>query len=314
MEPIFFEPTYKNVIWGGNNISKMFKRNIIGDNIGEAWELSAHKNGLSLIKNEEFKKMSLLDLFNDPKYKTKIFGTNCEKLDRFPILAKFIDANQSLSIQVHPDSKYAEKNEHDSGKNEVWYIMDCKEDAKIVYGLKEGVTKDNLKDAIDNIEENVNYVNVHKGDFISIPSGTVHAIMDGVVVCEVQQSSDITYRVYDWNRVDKDGKPRELNKQKAMDVINLTHNNKVYNYSNIKENTSIYKSDVFNIDMVKIDTSVEETSSKESFFTYIVIEGKGTIKAGNFFKTIEKGDTFLIPATLGEYNISGDLTLMKIWV
>ena len=98
MEPIFFEPTYKNVIWGGNNISKMFKRNIIGDNIGEAWELSAHKNGLSLIKNEEFKKMSLLDLFNDPKYKTKIFGTNCEKLDRFPILAKFIDANQSLSI------------------------------------------------------------------------------------------------------------------------------------------------------------------------------------------------------------------------
>lgn len=314
MEPIFFEPSYKKVIWGGNKISKIFKRNIIGDNVGESWEISAHPNGMSIIKNEEFKKESLYDLFNDKTKRKQIFGTHCGNMEKFPILTKFIDASKSLSIQVHPNNEYAKIHEHDSGKTEVWYIMDCKEDAKIVYGFKESVTKKNLKDAVEHIEENVNYINVHKGDFIPIPSGTIHAIMDGIVLCEVQQSSDITYRVYDWNRVDKDGKARELHKEKALDVINLNNQKKVHNYNNIKENKNIYKSDIFNIDMVNIEGKESALSSKESFYAYIVLEGTGTLKAGNFFKQIEKGDTFLIPANLGEYNINGKLNLMKIWV
>lgn len=314
MHPIFFEPVYKNVIWGGNNISKIFKRNIEGDNIGESWELSAHKNGLSIIKNEEYGRESLYDLFSDKEKKTKMFGTHASKLDRFPILVKFIDANKSLSIQVHPGDEYARKNENDSGKNEVWYIMEAKPDAKIVYGFKDSVNEENLKNAVNNIEENVNYIDVHKGDFINIPSGTIHAIMDGIVLCEVQQSSDVTYRVYDWNRVDKNGKPRQLHKDKALDVINLESSKKVYNYENIDQNTNIYNSDIFNIDMIKVEGENGATSNRETFYAYIVLEGEGSITTTNFEKKVEKGDTFLIPAELGEYKISGNLRLMKIWI
>jgi len=314
MEPIFFNPTYKNVIWGGNNISKIFKRNVIGDDIGESWELSAHPNGLSIIKNAEYKQKSLYDLFNDKEQKVQIFGTHCENMEKFPILTKFIDANKSLSIQVHPGNEYAEKNEHDSGKTEVWYIMDCKEDAKIVYGFKDNVTSENLKNAVDNIEENVNYLPVHKGDFISIPSGTIHAIMEGIVLCEVQQSSDVTYRVYDWNRKDKNGNPRELHRAKALDVIDLQAENKVANYENVNQNTNIYKSDVFNIDMIKVNGKEEASSKQETFYAYIVIEGEGNINAGGFFRGIEKGDTFLIPAKLGKYTLSGNMKLMKVWI
>ena len=314
MEPIFFKPSYKNVIWGGNNISKIFNRKIIGDNIGESWELSAHPNGLSGIENEEIPEHNLLELFNNKETKKKIFGTHCVKMDRFPILAKFIDATNNLSIQVHPNDDYARKIENDSGKTEVWYVMDCKDNAKIVYGFKDDVTAENLKNAVDNIEENVKYVNVHKGDFISIPSGTIHAIMEGIMLCEVQQSSDVTYRVYDWNRLDKDGKPRELHKQKALDVINLNNKSKIYNYNDINTNASMYKSDLFNIDMIRIEGNAEGKSTEESFYAYIVIEGSGSIKAGNFFRKLEKGTTFLIPAELGAYSISGDMKLMKIWV
>ena len=314
MEPIFFEPIYKNVIWGGNNISKIFKRDIEGENVGESWELSAHKNGLSIIKNEEYSRKSLYDLFNDKEKKTKIFGVHASNLDRFPILVKIIDANKSLSIQVHPGDEYARKNENDSGKNEVWYIMEAKPDAKIVYGFNDSVNEENLKNAVNNIEENVNYIDVHKGDFINIPSGTIHAIMEGIVLCEVQQSSDVTYRVYDWNRVDKNGNPRQLHKDKALDVINLESSKKVYNYENIEQNTNIYNSDIFNIDMIKVERENEEVSNKETFYAYIVLEGEGSIKAEDFVKKLGKGDTFLIPAELGKYKIKGNLRLMKIWI
>lgn len=314
MNPIFFEPIYKNVIWGGNKISKIFKRNVEGDNIGESWELSAHKNGLSIIKNKEYGGESLYDLFNDKEKKTKIFGVHASNLDRFPILVKIIDANKSLSIQVHPGDEYARKNENDSGKNEVWYIMEAKPDAKIVYGFNDSVNEENLKNAVNNIEENVNYIDVHKGDFINIPSGTIHAIMEGIVLCEVQQSSDVTYRVYDWNRVDKNGNPRQLHKDKALDVINLESSKKVYNYENIEQNTNIYNSDIFNIDMIKVERENEEVSNKETFYAYIVLEGEGSIKAEDFVKKLGKGDTFLIPAELGKYKIKGNLRLMKIWI
>ena len=314
MEPIFFKPVYKNVIWGGNNISKIFNRKIIGNNIGESWELSAHPNGLSKIENKDLTENNLLELFNNKNLKEEIFGKHCIKMEKFPILAKFIDAAQNLSIQVHPNDEYAKINENDSGKTEVWYIMDCKDDSKIVYGFKDEVTAETLQNAVDNIEESVKYVNVHKGDFISIPSGTIHAIMGGIMLCEIQQSSDITYRVYDWNRVDKDGKPRQLHKQKALDVINLTNNSNIYNYNTINTNTSMYKSDVFNIDMVKVNDKIQEKSNEDSFYAYIVIEGSGSIKVGSFFKNLEKGTTFLIPATLGDYTISGYMKLLKIWV
>lgn len=314
MEPLFFKPFYKNVIWGGNNISKILKRDIIGDDIGESWELSAHPKGLSEIENGSLDEKNLLELFNNKKLRKDIFGNHCLDMEKFPILIKFIDATKNLSIQVHPGDLYTKIHENDSGKTEVWYIMECKENAKIVYGFKEKVTSENLEEAVGNIEENVRYVTVHKGDFISIPSGTIHAIMEGIVLCEVQQSSDVTYRVYDWNRVDKNGNPRELHKEKALDVIDLNSNTKISNYEKIDSNLNIYKSKPFNIDMIKVEGETNEVSNEDSFYAYVVIEGEGSIKKGNTSKRIEKGTTFLIPATLGGYSLIGKMKLMKIYV
>ena len=314
MEPLFFKPLYKNVIWGGDNISKVLNRNISGNDIGESWELSAHPNGLSEIETNMFSEKNLLDLFNNKDLRKEIFGNNCMNMDKFPILIKFIDAMDKLSIQVHPGDEYARINENDSGKTEVWYIIECKDNAKIVYGFKDNVKPSNLKEAIDNIKDNVNYVTVHKGDFISIPSGTIHAIMDGIILCEVQQSSDVTYRVYDWDRLDKSGKPRQLHKEKALDVINLNNNEKIYNYETIDSSINIYKSKPFNIDMVKVDGEEKDITNEDSFYAYIVLDGEGVIKSNNFERNIEKGTTFLIPASLGNYSLIGNMKLMKVYI
>ncbi|MCI8397462.1 MAG: mannose-6-phosphate isomerase [Clostridia bacterium] len=295
-------------------MSKIFQRNIIGEDVGEAWELSAHKNGLSIIANGQFKGKDIDSLFKDKELKAEIFGIDCEKLEQFPILAKFIDANQSLSIQVHPDDEYARKYENDSGKTEVWYIIEAKENAKLLYGFKGNVTKENLEEAVKNLEENVNYINVKKGDFIPIPAGTIHAIMDGIVLCEVQQSSDVTYRLYDWNRLGKDGKPRELHQKKAIDVIKLNPSEEIKNYSNVEKTTKVYRSNKFNINIVRINQQEEKISTKESFRAYIILEGTGKITTKTFEKTLKKGDTFLIPSNLGKYNVYGDLEMMEIWI
>lgn len=315
IEPIFFEPIYKKVVWGGNNIKSFFNRNIKdADNIGESWEVSAHKEGISKIKNDSFSNQNLQQLFSDKTLKEKIFGSKSIEMERFPILIKFIDAKDNLSIQVHPDDEYAKINENDSGKNEVWYILDCKKDAKIVYGFKNEIDKNNIKNAINDIEKNVKYVNVKKGDFISIPAGTIHTICGGITLCEVQQSSDVTYRVYDWNRLGLDGKPRQLHTKKALDVIKIDNNEPIKNYLNCRETKNIYCTDKFNIDLVNIEKEISLNSNKDSFVIYIVLDGNGNIECGNFEESIERGSSFLIPAHLGNYKLHGNLKLLKVYI
>ena len=234
--------------------------------------------------------------------------------DKFPILIKFIDAAHHLSIQVHPGNEYARTHENDLGKTEVWYIIECSDDAKIVYGFKNEVTPQNLQEAVDNIEEKVNYVRVHRGDFVSIPAGTIHAIMRGIVLCEVQQSSDVTYRVYDWKRLDKNGNSRELHKQKALDVIDLYNTDNINNYERIESRLNIYKSKEFSVYIIKVNDQVNDISNNDSFYAYVVIEGEGSIKTNNYYRELEKGTTFLIPANLGNYMLDGNMKLMKIYV
>ena len=315
MEPIFFKPYYKKVIWGGNKIKTFFNRDIENStNIGESWEISAHKDGLSKIENESFNEMNLMDLFNDKNKRREVFGYKCLEMEKFPVLVKFIDAKTNLSIQVHPDDNYAKINENDSGKNEVWYIMDCKEDAKIIYGFKDKVKKENLVEAINNIEDNVKYINVKKGDFISIPAGTIHAICGGILLCEIQQTSDITYRVYDWGRKGLDGKPRQLHTKKALDVINIENKSQRYNFFNFTDSKNIYNSNNFSIDLINVKGNLTTASNKDSFNVYIVLEGNGSIKSNNFEKVLDKGSTFLIPAELGTYTLAGNLKLLKVYI
>ncbi len=314
LEPIFFKPIYKQVVWGGNNIKNFLSRKIEEKNIGESWEISAHSNGISQILNESFNNENLYELFNDKSKRKEIFGNKCLEMDRFPILVKFIDAKENLSIQVHPDDEYARKYENDSGKNEVWYIMDCTENAKIVYGFKENIKQQNLKESIKDIENNVKYVNVKKGDFISIQAGTIHAICGGMILCEIQQSSDVTYRVYDWNRIGLDGKPRQLHTEKALEVIKLDNKTEVYNYSNFDNIINIYNSNNFNIDLINSKSNIIEHSNIDTFIAYIVLEGTGKVKTNNFEKDIQIGNVFLIPAELGEYTINGNMKLMKVYI
>lgn len=314
LEPLFFKPIYKQLVWGGNNIKTIFNRDINEEKIGESWELSAHTNGISKIINEAFNNSDLYELFNNKSRRKEIFGNKCLRMDRFPILIKLIDSQENLLIQVHPNDEYAKKYENDSGKNEVWYIIDCKEDAKIVYGFKDHVKKENLKEAVDNIENNVNFINVKKGDFISIEAGTIHAICGGIVLCEIQQSSDVTYRVYDWNRMGLDGKPRQLHTEKAIEVINIDNKTQVDNYSNFDGIQKIYKSNNFNIDLIDIKEDITTVSNEDSFIAYIVLEGNGEIKTEHFKKDIEKGSVFLIPSELGEYTLNGDMKIMKVYL
>ena len=283
LEPLFFNPIYKDTIWGR-----------------EIWCLSSNKNGITYLDND----ISLIDLFNNRELKEKIFGTKCNNLDTFPLLIKFIEANDDLSVQVHPDDNYANTYEHDSGKDEVWYVMNCKDNANIIYGLNDKVA--NKEEIVNNIKDYLNYQSINKGDLVSIKAGTVHALLSNTYVCEIQQNSDITYRIYDWDR----GRP--LNKEKAMDVINLNNEKRIINCNNIDGN--IYSSNKFNIDLVNIENKETLLSNSSSFTIYIVVDGEGTVKTNTFEKKIEKESVFLIPSNLGQYELNGKMKLLKVYL
>lgn len=311
--PLFFEPVYKNIIWGGRRFETYFKRTIPDGNVAESWEVCCHKNGMSVIKNGPLKGKTLDEVIK--LYGKEILG---EKYDKFPLLIKLIDANDKLSVQVHPDDEYSKKVENQLGKTEMWYVIDAKDSAKLVYGLKKGTTKEGLKNALEgnSVEDLLNFVPVKKGDIIFIPSGTVHAILDGLLLAEIQQNSDITYRLYDWNRVDKDGKKRELHIDKALDVIDYDFEGKVlkpeFKEHNGYKMAQAVSCKYFNVDIINVEEEFKDKPNY-SFIIFTVVEGKGKLIYGEEYE-IKIGDSFLIPAHLGEFKIDGKLTLLKTTV
>lgn len=319
MEPIFLKPIYKDYIWGGTRLKKEYNKiDTDKECVAETWEISTNKNGKSLIKNrDEYNYENLDDLFKDKEMREVIFGTKCVNLEEFPLLIKFIDACNNLSVQVHPDDVYARKYENSSGKTEMWYVLDCKDDAKLVCGMKENVKQDEIHDIIKNnkIKDNVNYVNIKKGDIIYIPAGTVHAILSGVLICEVQQNCDLTYRVYDWDRVDKNGNKRELHVDKAIDVIDVTSEYCIKNTSTIADNiVEAISTPYFNADLIEIESFVELESKVTTFYAMNVLEGQGCLKVDNKEYNIVKGDSFLIPAALGKFTFEGNLKIINSYM
>lgn len=282
----------------------------------ESWEVSTNKNGKSIIVNGIYEGKELSEIFENAKIRTEIFGTKTENMDRFPLLIKFIDANDNLSVQVHPDDKYAKEIENDIGKTEMWYIIDCSEDAQVICGMKENVKQEEVEEIIKTgkIKENLNYINVKKGDAIYIPAGTIHALLGNTLLCEVQQNSDLTYRVYDWDRVGKDGKPRELHKQKAIDVINVENKPAIISTDNVTECTNIAKSPYFKTDKIIVEEKTEQTTDGTTFYAINITKGKGELIIANKNYKIQLGDSFIIPANLGEYTITGKLELLKSYI
>ena len=220
MEILKLNAPCKDYIWGGNRLREEYGKVSDADKIAESWELSCHKDGQSVIANGKDKGKTLSEYVAENK---NALGTACDRFEYFPILIKLIDAKDNLSVQVHPDNDYAMRVEGEYGKTEMWYIVDCEEGSQLIYGFDKEISREEFADRIKNntLLEVTNNVPVHKGDVFFIESGTLHAIGKGILIAEIQQNSNTTYRVYDYGRVGKDGKPRELHIEKAIDVTEL---------------------------------------------------------------------------------------------
>ena len=216
--PLKLSYSTAHMLWGGRRLIDEWGKKTNADILAETYELSIRSDRKSIIENGEYKGCTLDEYIKEQGNCTV---SDKYKGERFPMLIKFIDAAKALSVQVHPDDEYAEKIENDSGKNEMWYIVDAVPDAKIVYGLKKSVTSEDFKKAIEtqNYDSVLNYVDVKKGETYYIPAGLVHAIGAGIIIAEIQQNSDLTYRVYDYNRTDSNGNKRELHVEKAFDCV-----------------------------------------------------------------------------------------------
>lgn len=297
-------PSFKDYLWGGHRLVEKYNKEFEGDVLAESWELSCHEDGPSFISNGDYKGKTLLEYIE--KEGKEVLGTNCKKFENFPILIKFIDAKDNLSIQVHPDNEYALEKEGQYGKTEMWYIMDCEEGAFLYYGFQREISKQEFEDRIktDTLLEVLNKVPVHKGDVFFIESGTIHAIGAGIVIAEIQQNSNVTYRVYDYGRVGKDGKKRELHIEKALEVTKRTpvvRNDLCYPH--------LASCEYFTVDRLNLDgkfmNCMSGTVDKESFVSILIMEGTGTISCGGENLPYKKGDSFFLTADSGEYKITG---------
>lgn len=316
MKILKLTPAIKDYIWGGTRLSKEFDMVTFTDRQAEAWVLSCHSAGESIIENGEFKGRTLSDVLkNEGK---NYLGTNCEKFEDFPILIKLIDAKDNLSIQVHPDDEYALRVEGEYGKTEAWYIVDCDDDAEIIYGFKNDMTSEQFRESIENntLLDYVNRVKVKKGDIYFIEAGTLHAICKGILLAEVQQNSNTTYRVYDYGRL-QNGKPRELHIDKAVDVTNtkaidcsgapmgekIDHGT----YSEIL----LTKCDLFTVKRLEIEEKATVTADETSFVSLVCLDGNGVVMHGDSCVTLYKGESLFVPACFGEFEILGNLTVIE---
>ena len=272
-------------------------------NVGESWEVSAVEGSESVVANGTDKGYTLPEMVR--KYKEELVGeANYARFgNKFPLLIKFIDAKLDLSIQVHPDNAYALKNEHQYGKTEMWYVVDCEEGAYLYYGFNREVSKEEFAERIKNntLLEVLNPVKVKKGDVLFIESGTIHAIGKNILIAEIQQNSNVTYRVYDYGRIGKDGKPRELHVEKALEV---TRREPVRPREDCAPHVAAC--DYFVVD--KLSAKNEKLTGfvgEESFKSILVMEGEGEIVNGDEKMSFKKGDSLFLPADSGAYEISG---------
>lgn len=310
MNLLKLKPAYKDYIWGGQKLKTNYNKEFEGDRLAETWELSTHKDGASIVEIEPGNSCDFHNFIeNAPK---DILGSNCAKYEDFPLLIKFIDAKEDLSIQVHPNNDYAAKSENQFGKTEVWYVVDCNPNSYIYYGLTREITKKEFKNYIQNntLLEVLNKVYVKKGDVFLIEAGTIHAIGKDIVIAEIQQNSNVTYRIYDYNRRDLHGNTRELHIQKALDVVLLKPAIK-----NIDDNKHLASCEYFTVDKIELNDSIyTHKITDKSFIHILVIDGKGCINVENDTHSYKKGDSFFVPAvTKNEektLKIQGSATLL----
>jgi mannose-6-phosphate isomerase len=307
--PLKFQPIFKEKIWGGDKIKGVLNKNTGSlPNCGESWELSGVSDEISVVTNgflkgnnlEELIEIYMGDLVGDKIYEK--FGTE------FPLLLKFIDARDKLSIQVHPKDELAEERHKAFGKTEMWYVIQADEGAQLITGFNRAVTKEEYLKLFNSgrLEEILHYEPVKAGDSFFIPAGLIHAIGGGILLAEIQETSDVTYRIFDFNRVDEKGKPRELHTELALDAIDfdLAPDSRV-NYD-AKENisTSLVECQYFTTNILPLSDKIErDFAEKDTFVIYMCIEGSCTISWNEGKEGITKGETILIPALINNFSI-----------
>ena len=303
MYTLKLKPALKDYLWGGTRLKTEYKMESDLEKVAEAWVLSTHKDGPSVVLNGELCGKTLTEA-------VEIFGADClgengKKFSYFPILIKLIDARDDLSVQVHPNDEYALKVEGEYGKTEMWYIVDCEEGAALYYGFKEEISKEEFREKIaDNtITDVLNRVPVKKGDVFFIPSGTIHAIGRGILIAEIQQNSNTTYRVCDYGRLGADGKPRPLHIDKAVEVTNLTPPPESKDLSA----GTLAECEYFKVRLFSTDKQKEIEVDNASFVSLLCLEGEVSFDG----VTLVKGDCAFIPANRGKITFKGSATLIE---
>lgn len=319
--PIKFNPILKERIWGGTKLINTFKKESNKTNIGESWEISDVKGDVSIVANGAFKGKSLKELITT--YKGNFVGNKVYHQfgDEFPILIKFIDAKTPLSIQVHPSNQIAKERHNSFGKNEMWYVMDVDSDGELIVGFNKEVSKKEYIDTLENgnILDILNTEKVKTGDTFYIPTGRVHAIGAGTVIAEIQQTSDITYRIYDYERVDAiTGQPRELHTDLAVDAIDYSVSKDYKTNYSLTENTSstLVHSPYFKTDIIQLTHSIQKDySDLDSFVIYMCVAGSFSIDCNGDTLIVNTGETVLLPATTNNLNLSSkQATVLEVYL
>lgn len=310
------KPALKDYLWGGTKLKTGFGFESDMEKVAEGWMLSCHKDGENIIENGEYKGKTLSEVI--ALCSEKVLGHNAEKFDFFPILIKLIDAKNDLSVQVHPDNEYALRVEGEYGKTECWYILDCDENAELIYGFNKEISSEEFRERINDntFLDVVNKVKVHKGDMFFIEAGTLHAIGSGILLAEIQQNSNTTYRVYDYARKDKDGNLRPLHIEKAIDVTKCktpSHSikpigEKIKTVSGTSQ--LLTECELFRVSEYKINGKEELFADENSFVSVIVTEGNGKIKNSGEELEIKKGDSLFVSAGSGKIEFDGNINII----
>lgn len=317
MSPILLAPSGKDYLWGGNRLKTEYGKDIKLTPLAETWECSVHPNGPCYAISGEHKGMTLAEIIKmHPEY----VGN---KNTHIPVLIKFIDAAKDLSVQVHPSDEYAREHENgQNGKTEMWYVLEAKEGAKLVWGFEHKVTKEILEKDIaeGTLQNDLHYVPVHKGDVFLIESGTVHAIGEGILLAEIQESSDLTYRLYDYNRRDKNGNLRELHFGKAVQVLNMnpigdtSQKPRYVRYFYGCSREMLCRCKYFETEKIQVTKGFSFSVMKNSFQVLLCTNGEGGLEMDGSNRPLrfQKGSCIFLPAGLGRCHLIGECDLLKI--
>ncbi|MBF7093343.1 class I mannose-6-phosphate isomerase [Flavobacterium sp. ALJ2] len=315
--PLQFEPILKERIWGGEKLKTVLNKPIVSKITGESWELSTVEGDISIVANGELKGKSLTELIDEQP--NEILGTSVYNRfgKQFPLLFKYLDAREDLSIQVHPNDQLAKERHNSFGKTEMWYVMQADADARIIVGFKEDSSKEEYLENLNNntLVSILDDVKVKAGDVFFLETGTVHAIGAGLVVAEIQQTSDITYRLYDFDRVDAQGNKRELHVDLALDAINYNTVDTYKKYEKtVNESNVVVDCTCFTTNFIPLNGEIKVSKKGDTFTVYMCIDGAFEIRYENITYQYKKGDTVLIPAAMTVYVLNGEASILEVTI